>query len=431
MRRVVRAVTDPLREVMIEALGDGGDGIATTAEGRLFVPGVLPGERVRVRIISAGGEASRAEALERLNDSAERQAPPCAHFGRCGGCALQHLADQPYGRWKAGLVRTALARRGLASDIVLPLVPAEPGSRRRLRLAGLRRKGGFVLGLREGRGHTIIDLDECPITRPGLVALLAPLRQGLAPLVAERTAFEISLNETSSGIDVLCQGLTISSSADLAKLAALAEALSLARLSLAAEAGGAVQTVAMRAVPMMHFGGVAVRLPPGVFLQASAAGEAAIVAAVSAAARGVHRLVDLYCGIGTLSLPLVQAGLKLSAYDRDEAAIAALDRAVRGGGLAGRLLPSVRDLARAPLRPTELRGVDAALFDPPRAGAPDQARALAESDLPLVIAVSCNPASFARDAKLLLAGGFRLESVQPIDQFLWSPHVELIAVFRR
>jgi len=421
-------------ELSVETLGAQGDGQARLADGTVFLPQVLPGERVLARVGAGGGaDGLRGEVLELLRPSPDRVEPPCPHFGPCGGCSLQHLAPEPYRRWKRSLLVEALGRRGFADaePLVAPLTVLPAGTRRRATLAA-RRDGKRVLLGFHGRGsHRVEDLRSCLVLDPALVAVLPALRAGLAPLLPEGKEQALALTLTEGGVDLL---LSLPAEPDLRgreALAAIGEGADLARLSIAV-AGEAAQPLVERRPPRLALGGVAVTLPPGAFLQATPEGEAALVAAVLAAIPPqAETVADLFSGVGTFSFPLARRGHRVHAVEGEGAAVAALDAAARKGRLAGQVTAERRDLERRPVLAEELEGGDVALFDPPRAGAKAQSAELAKSDLPLVIAVSCNPATFARDARTLADGGYRLESAVPIDQFPWTGHLELVARFSR
>lgn len=425
--------------VTIEEVGAAGDGIATVAGSRLFVPQAAPGDRLRVRLGEKRGSGFAAVPLELLEAGPERSEPPCPHFGPCGGCLLQHLADAPYREWKRNLVVEALARRGLDAVPVAPLRATPPQSRRRATFSARRLKRGVALGFSEHRGNRIVDLETCLIVRPEIAALLPPLRDELIALLAEGAPGEVSVTCLDDGLDVVLGLPRAPELDDLQRLAAFAEAQDLARLSWRPLAprpkrpAAAPEPVAHRRPGTLVLSGLAVAVPPGGFLQASAEGEAILQAEAARPVAGARRLADLFSGIGTFALPLAGSA-QILAIDSNAPAIRALAAAVNAAGPAGpgsRLETRVRDLDRAPLAGRELAGLDAVLFDPPRRGARAQAEALAASAVPLVVAISCNPASFGRDARILVDGGYRLEAVMPVDQFLWSPHVELVATFRR
>ena len=420
-------------EVTVETLGAQGDGQVRLPEGPLFLPQVLPGERVVAKVGAGGGEGLRGELIELLQASPDRVEAPCPHFGPCGGCTLQHFAPEPYRRWKRGLLVEALSRRGFADAeaIVAPLVALPPGTRRRATLAARRLGKQVALGF-HGRGsHRIEDIRTCLILHPALFAALQPLREALVAVLPEGKEQSLAMTLTEGGIDLL---LSLPAEPDLRgreALAAFAAATNLGRLSIAV-AGEAAQTLLERRPARVTLGDVPVSLPPGAFLQATQEGEAALVEAVLAAIPPESETVaDLFSGVGTFTFPLARRGHRVHAVEGDANAVAAAEAAARSSGLFGRVTAERRDLERRPVLAEELEGGDAALFDPPRAGAKAQSAELAGSDLPVVVAVSCNPATFARDARTLVDGGYRLESALPIDQFPWTGHLELVARFSR
>ena len=420
-------------EARVEALGARGDGVVTLPEGPLFLPQTLPGGRVRARVLGQQGGMLQGDVLELLEPSPDRVEAPCPHFGPCGGCQVQHLAPERYGPWKRGLLVEALGKRGFeaAEALVRPLVALPPGTRRRAVFAAERRGRRAVLGFHRRASHQIEDLSTCLLLEPALVALLPPLREGLAAVLPEGGKADVTLLATESGIDLL---LSLPEQPDLAareSLAALAAGLDLARLSLAVGDEPPLP-LAERRAPLVSLGGVALVPPAGGFLQPTRAGEQALASLVLEALGGAgETIADLYSGCGTFTFPLAAAGHRVHAVEGDLPALEALERAARKSGLWGRITAERRDLARNPVTAEELEGGDAAVFDPPRGGARAQAEALAESDVPLLAAVSCNPATFARDARILVEGGYRFDWAQPLDQFPWSGHLELVARFSR
>jgi 23S rRNA (uracil1939-C5)-methyltransferase len=435
MRRRARRGGGRQVELVIEGLGARGDGFARF-EGRLvFVPSTLTGDRVRVRLTGERAGDFKAEVLELLEDGPGRVEPPCPHFGTCGGCGLQHLSDAAYGEWKQGLVSQALAQRGLHDIPVMPLVRIAPGTRRRATLAATRDGKKISLGFHGRESHRVVNLDTCLVLTPGLTALLPALRVALLPLLAASEIAALTLCETETGIDLLIVSDSVPNLAAREALAALAETQDLARLSWAARpsAGSAPEPepVVMRRAPLLHFAGVPVAPPPGGFLQPTVAGEAALVERVLAyLPEGAETIAELYAGCGTFTFALAERA-RVHAVERDETALAALWTAARQADLAGRITVTAQDLTRMPVLAADLEGGDCVIFDPPRAGAREQAAEIAKSSVPAVIAVSCNPKTFARDARTLVDGGFALVEVTPIDQFPWTGHLELVAKFRR
>lgn len=429
-------------ELEITGLGARGDGVATLNGRPVFVPFSLQGERVRVRLApSRRGKQGRSDGqlrariTEIIEPSPDRIEPACPHFGACGGCALQHFAPQPAGRWKHALIVEALARRGLPTDNVRPLTAIGPGARRRADLTAIRRQNDVILGFNARESHQVIDVTACPVLTPGIVKLLAPLRALLADLLALADRAEIIINATESGLDLLLVSDVKIGATGYQAIAAFAETHDLARISRQAKKSGVPETIAERRAPMASFGGIRVALPPGAFLQASAEGEASLLACVIDIAGGAKRIADLYCGCGTFTLPLAthtsaEHAPKVWGFDGNAEAITGLGNAARAARLS-HLSAECRDLERRPLAVRELDKFDAVVFDPPRTGAKAQALTLAQSSVPRIAAISCDPATFARDAAILTEGGYRLDWVQPVDQFPWTPHVELAGSFSR
>ena len=434
MRRRARKGGGRQLELTIGRLGGRGDGIAATGPGLperpVFVPYALPGDRVRVKLTGEHAGGLKAELLELIEAGPGRVEAPCPHFGLCGGCSLQHLEEQRYADWKQALVGGALARRGfdLARDgiAVGPLWRGPPSGRRRAALELARKRGEVRLGFHERQIHALVDLSTCLLLRPSLLALFDPLRALGADLLGPGEGVRLDLCETESGLDLLWRSAASPEREGLERLSAFAEAVDLARLSWAPIGRGEAmpEPIVIRRSPQVVFSGVPVALPPGGFLQPSAAGEAALVADVT-------RLADLYAGCGTFSFALAAPGRRVLAVEGDQASVEALSAAARGAGLSDRVTAERRDLAQRPLLPEELAGYQALVFDPPRMGARAQCAMIAESALRRVVAVSCNPNSFARDARILADGGFRLREITPVDQFPWSGHLELVALFER
>jgi 23S rRNA (uracil1939-C5)-methyltransferase len=416
-----------VHEVTITALGDQGDGLAELGGERVFVDQALPGDRVVIRLEGRRGDGRAARVLD-WRDRTERASPPCRHFGSCGGCRLQHLPPDLYADFKRQAVARALARRGLTAPIG-PLVTTPAGSRRRLRLAFQGEAGRIRLGLRPRAGRGVIDLAVCPLAGNPLVALFGPLRALLRRLAGAGRG-EIALTHTLDGIDLL---LITGDPPDLAArehLAGFASELDLARICWS-DGRLEPEPVLIRRPPRVRFAGLTVELPPAGFLQPSEAAETAIRHEVEHAIGDARTVADLFAGAGTFALPLVAAGRSVLALERSPPAITAMQQAARTAGLAERLSASISDLDRQPLRPPELDRFEAVVLDPPRAGARAQSEALAGSAVPRIAYVSCHPGAFGRDARVLVDAGYRLERVTPIDAFLWSAEIELVAAFIR
>lgn len=425
-------------DLTIDALGARGDGIGSHQGQPVYVPFALPGERLRVRLTGRRGDGLTAETLTIVASAPERMAPACRHFAdleaACGGCTLQHLSAAESAIFKRRLVTDAMAHRGLDPRVVAATVAVPPGRRRRATFSVAATRRGLAVGFHRREDRHVIDLGECPALLPGLAGLLGPLRVLLAGLTAAATGGTIDVLLSDTGFDVVFVFAREPELADRRRLGAFAETADIARLSWQVSEREAPEPIIVRGEPVVGFAGVAVVPPPGAFLQASAEGEAAIVAALRAAFAGrpgIRRTADLFAGCGTLSFPLADYG-RVLAIEQNPAMTAAIARAAGQAGLGGRVETETRDLYRRPLAGKELTGFDAVVFDPPRTGAAEQARAIAEAGRPsLIVAVSCNPSTFARDARILVDAGYRLTVVTPIDQFPWSSHVELVGAFDR
>ncbi len=430
MRRKARRGGGRQAEITIEALGGRGDGVAQLDGRPVFVPLTLPGDRVRLRVTGEKAGGFKAEMIELLAPGPGRVAPPCPHYGPCGGCALQHLDVARMAEWKRAQVTQALTRRGLPDAPVEPLIAVPPGSRRRAALAALRRGSRLLLGFHERASRRVVEVSGCLLLTPGLLGLLPVLRDGLTSVLRENESAQLVLTESETGVDLLLRTRRDPNLADRQALAMLAESADLARLAWAQPEGPA-EPIARRRPPRVTFGGIPVEPPPGGFLQPSTEGEGVLTRLVlEYLPQAATRVLDLYAGCGSFTFALA-ARARVQAVEGDKSALDALRSAARRASLAGRVDAEERDLARQPLAPAELAGFEGAVFNPPRAGARAQAEAIARSDLPAAVAVSCNPNTFARDARILIDGGFTLTEVTPLDQFPWAGHVELVAGFRR
>lgn len=406
-------------EVRITDLAHKGDGVAELDGRKVFVPRTAPGDVARVEI-----EGTRGRLAGLVEPSRLRVAPSCPHYDACGGCALLHLDDGFIATWKRRSVEAALAARGIEAE-VLPTFTVPPRSRRRAVLAARRGGGGVVLGFHGAASHRLENVKACNVLAPAIAGLLPRLRPVLDAGLTRRGEARVTVISGEAGCDVAVA--LAGRPADAALLARLSEAgarAGLARLSWNGE------VVARWHAPVVRFDGIACEPPPGAFLQAAEAGEARLRAVVQAACAGAGHVVDLFSGCGTFALPLARA-MKVDAFDADAPAIAALDAAARATQGLRPVRAATRDLFRRPLLAHELAAYDAAILDPPRAGCEAQIAQVAASGLSRLAYVSCNPVSFARDARTLLNAGFRMGPVLPVDQFRWSAHVELAAVFER
>lgn len=407
-----------MSEVLVTRMGAQGDGIAEGPAGPLFVPYGLPGERVRGEI-----EGERLKIAEVADASADRIAPECVHFGTCGGCLLQHWRRAPYLAWKRGLVVDALARERIEADVA-EVVDAHGAGRRRVIFHARQYGARTVVGFAERRSHAMVDLSACPVLAPALRDALPAAREVAGLLASLRKPLDIQVAASETGLDLDVRGSGPLPPLLTMDLAAIAERFALARITRHGE------LVLQRAAPVLVMGRARVEMPPAAFLQATAEGEEKLAEAVKAGTMGARRVADLFAGMGTFALRLAEAA-RVHAVEGNAAAMAALLKAVRAtAGLKG-VAGEARDLFRRPLLADELSAFDAVVMDPPRQGAEAQARQLAGARLGRLVYVSCNAATFARDARMLLDGGWRLEGVTPFDQFRYSPHVELVGVFTR
>ncbi len=400
--------------VEIVRVGHAGDGV--TADGR-FVPLTVTGDVVR---ITQNGNRARVEEI--VAPGPARIAPACRHFGRCGGCALQMMEQSAYLAWKRDLVIAALHQRGFVEPPMEAIREVPAQSRRRAMLKCRKAGHQLLLGFYEPDSHRLVDIEECPVLVPEITSLLAPLKQALGRILKPGEQAELQVTASDSGLDLSVKLARRRDPDLLMEFSRLAAELNLARLCWNGE------PVVVNTPPALRIGLVSVALPPEPFLQATKKGEELLQQLVLKAADGARRIADLFCGCGTFAFVLGEQA-QVTAIDSGAAQIAAVNAAARESG--ARVHGQTRDLFRRPLMPAELDRFDCVVLDPPRPGATAQVRNLAQSDMPTILYVSCNPASFARDARILCDGGYRLTRVVPVDQFLWSPHVELFAQFTR
>lgn len=405
--------------VTIDRLGHLGHGIARSLDsGPIYVPGTLPGE-----VVEGTLRGDRLLDPKIVTPSVNRVKPPCRHARACGGCQLQHASDPFVAGWKQEVVENALAGQGLTAEF-LPLVTSPARSRRRATLSARRTKGGVLMGFHARASDTIAEIPDCQLLHPAILAAFPGLQALVMAGGSRTTELSLQVTLTRGGPDVVVTGgkpLDADLRLDLARLV---ETHGFSRLTWDGE------TVALRDRPALTMGTATVVPPAGAFLQATAEGEAALLAAVRKALGPQKRIVDLFSGVGTFTLPLAQE-MEVHAVEGDAAMTKALDLAARNTPNLHRISTETRDLFRRPLEPDELKPFTGAVIDPPRAGAEAQTDRLAQSIVPVIAAVSCNPVTFARDARALTAAGYRLDWVQVIDQFRWSTHIELVARFSR
>jgi len=409
----------------INRLGAQGDGIAEAPGGPVYVPFALPGETVAVARVKSHGTLMSVTV-----PSPERQEPACRHFGpdgvngTCGGCTLQHYADAPYRAFKRQLVIDALKSKGLTPEVD-DLVAAHPGERRRVVFAARKTEKDMLIGFNQAESHHIVAIEECPIASAGILARLPAIKAVARALAPNAEAFRLTVIETLSGLDVAADG--IKGLSDAQRRGAVETVLGtrgIARVSLNGE------ILVEPARPLIDFGGIQVSPPPGAFTQATKEAEDTMAALVTAHVGKAKRIADLFAGAGTFSLRLARIG-RVHAVESEEKALQALDRAARASQGLKPVSVERRDLFRRPLMAQELKNFDAVVFDPPRAGAEFQCKELARSTVKKIVAVSCNPLTLARDLAILVEAGYRIGKVTPIDQFLWTSHVEVVVALEK
>lgn len=431
-------------KVRVERLGAQGDGLSHVERRPLYVPLALPDEVIEVRLLDSLGDGYQAELLQVIEPSPFRVEPYCTHFNQCGGCSVQHLVRAEYLAWKTQNVRDVLHRARLITNenekrIVRKTLFVPPQKRRRITLTAEERGPVKlpILGFNARASHRLIEVTECPVSRPELIALFPALRESLAPWVRAAKTLDISLTLAENGIDILITG----SAPNLEAREGVASLLSqsdVCRIGWRANERRTSEAIACVREPFVTLGGVRVMLPHASFLQPSQEGESLLVKAILEGVCSVQpsasstrlKCLDLFSGVGSFTFPLLNMGT-VKAFEGSEDSIQALNNAAKIANLSESVSGETRDIFRDPLTASALDQYDVVVIDPPRAGAVAQCAELARSDVPLVMMVSCNPGTFARDAAQLVEGGYQLDWVQPIDQFLWSHHIELVARFYR
>ena len=401
----------------IAELGHAGDGIAENGGHRIFVPFTLPGETVAIE-----RQGTRAHLVDVVEASADRVRPPCRHFGTCGGCALQHMAEPAYLAWKREIVRRSLALHQIDA-IVEPVVATPPGTRRRAIFSAVHTKDRLILGFHRRATHEIVGIEECPVLAGDIVAALPLIRLIAAGAVRKRRQARVTVT-AGNGLDIAFDGGGKLDRGALEELGQFAREQAIARLTVDG------MEIFVNRRPEIDAGGAALLPSPGGFLQASAHAEAALAEAVSAHVGDAAPVADLFSGLGTFTLRLARRAA-VTAVEGDPILLAALEQAVRHARGLKPVTVLRRDLFANPLVAEELDRFGAIVFDPPAAGAKAQADAIAKSRVAKVVAVSCNPATLGRDARILVDGGYRLTRVLPVDQFLWSAEIEVVATFEK
>lgn len=419
-------------------MGGRGDGVAVHEGQAFYVPLAVPGDRARILPTEKRGEGYGARLLEVISPGPSRAVPPCPYYGECGGCALQHMSADAARVWKHRRVVEALAQHGLGAASVepteiIPMAAEDPlGARRRATFAATRSGDAVRIGFNARGSHRVVDVGRCLLLTDALNDLIAPLRDLLDDVLPDGGRAQAVVTDLTPGLDMVLILAETPGLAALERLAEFTSANGIRRLSWRLKAGGPLEPLAQNGPCQVHFGGIAVDFPPAGFLQPSQAGESRLSQMVVDGVGGAVSAVDLYAGLGTFTFALAGGGRRVHAVEGDAAAVAALTKAATRGGLSDWVTAEARDLDRRPLGAVDLAPFEAAVFDPPRPGAPAQAKALAATpSLRRVVAVSCNPATFARDARFLVEGGFKIDRVCPIDQFAYSPHVEVVAWLSR
>ncbi|CAI8285661.1 MAG: 23S rRNA (uracil(1939)-C(5))-methyltransferase RlmD [Rhodospirillaceae bacterium] len=413
----------------ISGIGGRGDGLLAPQpgmDGPVFVPLTVPGDEVRVQTTSRSASGTQSEILELLREGPDRVEPPCPHFGACGGCQLQHWKPKAQQDWKLARVEEAVSRAGFDPALVLPLESVGPATRRRAEFVAVQPAGKPVqIGFRRRSSHWVEVIETCMVLRPTLVEALPLLREALDGLIEDRDGLRLHITEADNGLDIALSGGLKPGFETQDRLARTAETAGWARLT------HDELPVAVREQPRLGLGKASVPLPQRAFLQPSEDGQTILQSLVLAAIPDeVGLVLDLFSGHGTFALPLAERGHRVGAYEGAAPAIAALEAAARDAGFSG-LTATTRDLNAWPVSGPSLREAGAVVIDPPRPGAKAQCEALAQDGPGTVVAVSCNPSTFARDARILRDGGYGLEWVAPLDQFLFTGHVELVARFFR
>ncbi|MCP4070355.1 MAG: class I SAM-dependent RNA methyltransferase [Hyphomicrobiales bacterium] len=403
----------------IDALGHQGDGLVQTSDGRIFIPFALAGELVEVTNSSA-----RRDLVNVVEPSSDRVEPICRHFGTCGGCQVQHLANEPYLAWKKKLVEDALISQNINAKVE-PVVSFSNDRRRRVVFSATHTSTGILLGFTQKSTHHITDISECPVIRRSIASQLETIRKAIRPILPARGITSICVVDCDNGLDIHLEAQ--GKLGEKARQSAIRIALEgdIARLSY----GGEVLIETRR--PELTMGLANVGMPPGSFIQAVASAETRMAAMVCDHLKSCKQVADLYCGIGTFAFRLAENSTIL-ACENNQLALDALDEAWRAtGGKLKLVRTEKRDLSLRPVMVEELKKIQGVVFDPPRAGARAQVQQLARSKVKKIAAVSCNPVSLAQDLGVLINGGFKIVSVTPIDQFVFTPHVEVVALLQR
>jgi 23S rRNA (uracil1939-C5)-methyltransferase len=417
-------------DLLIHELGPKGDGVHRSPGGSVYIDRALPGDRVQAAVRRGLDGVLRGELLKVVKASPHRVKAPCSNYAVCGGCTLQHARDDFYRQWKVGIVRDALRGKGLKPRAWRDPVFLPGGNRRRATFTAFKRNGIVILGHYRRREHEVADIGSCLVADPAIMDMRQRLTTLLAPILQDGKPATAFIQAVGGRFDIVITGPVGKTGKPDPQvrdaIARLARDATASRVSWRANLGDAAEVIVDSGPLRAHFGDLGVNLPPLAFLQPTQAGEDALVGSVMNLLPRTGKFADLFSGCGTFAGPMLARGA-VDAYESVRPAIRALDKA-KG---ARPLKAIYRDLFLNPLRRDEANRYDAIVFDPPRAGAQEQVRTLASARTPLLVGVSCNPATFARDARILVDGGYRLDSVRVVDQFTWSHHVELVAAFTK
>lgn len=414
-------------EITIDDLGAQGDGVAHQGNSTIFVAGALKGEMVRIELEENKNVVKRARLLEVIIPNSQRAKPPCPHFPLCGGCRFQHMNDSAYSTFKVDQLYQVLSQAKLDVPSFLPAVVTASQTRRRARVAVSHTKDGIQIGFNEWRSHNIVDVKDCAVVKPDIIAMIEKLRKFLPIWLPQGTTCDIQLTSLHEGIDNVVIGGPRLEMQERQNLAALADKTGVAHLSWRKWDRSPIEPIAHRTPLTIKFGKTRLPFPPGSFLQATQAGEEALINFACNAEMPNMRVLDLFCGLGTFGLSM-ENPKHVHFVDLDGPATETLESVAKANS---RYQVSLRNLAVDPFSTGECNDYDLVVFDPPRGGAKAQAKQLAKSNVPHIVAISCDPQSFAHDARELAMGGYRIEKLLPVDQFLWSPHLELAAYFSK
>ncbi len=413
----------------IDHIGANGDGIALSDEQTYYVPFTAPGDIVIADPVGTKSSGIDANLSEIVTPSPQRSQPRCRHFGTCGGCSLQHIDDQHLATWKQNRIRTSLEKVGLSNIDIKPTRTSMPASRRRVEFVASKRKKGVMIGYHLKRSNQIFDLGECPVLAPELIKLIKPLRAMLPFVMARKSEVRLTLTSTTNGVDLLISGQILFDLAAREILANFGQEHTLCRISYYDEKEHALEVIAAIKPPEIRVHQSSIIIPPGAFLQATEEGQETLISLILENLPSDLKVLDLFSGCGSFSLPVVHMAKSVHAFEGDEQLIDALRKAANKEMLP--LTAHHRDLFRNPMATSELNSFDAIIIDPPRAGAKAQMSDIANCSVETIVHISCNPSSFARDIRMLIDGGYSLETITPVDQFLWSSHVEIFSVLKK